>query len=85
MLRQDARTTRLTPTTEEDMSKAYRKRLILTANRLSMNERTKARVARGNGCFLRSTYPCARRIYKKSGRTEAHALCVKAILTEIRL
>ena len=84
MLRQDARTTRLTPTTEEDMSNASRKRLILTANRLSMNETTKARVARGNCCL------CVQPIhaldeYKKSGRTEAHALCVKAILTEIRL
>ena len=66
------------------MSNASRKRLILTANRLSMNETTKARVARGNCCF------CVQPIhaldeYKKSGRTEAHALCVKAILTEIRL
>jgi tRNA U54 and U55 pseudouridine synthase Pus10 len=67
-----------------EMNKATRKRLITAANRLSLNKSSKARSDRENCCF------CSQPIrvfdeYKRSGVREAHAVCVRAILTEIKL
>lgn len=66
------------------MSKAIRKRLIAIANRLSLNKSSKARVDRENCCFCKQPIQVSDE-YKKSGCNEAHAICVRAILSEIKV
>jgi hypothetical protein len=66
------------------MSKAIRKRLITIANRLSLNKSSKARVDRENCRFCKQPIRVFDE-YKKCGCNEAHAICVSAILSEIKV
>jgi hypothetical protein len=66
------------------MNQASRRRLVTVANRLILNKSTKARFDRGNCCFCHQTIRFFDE-YKKSGNHEAHALCVRAILSEIKI
>lgn len=65
------------------MNHVSRKQLVMVANRLILNKSANARLDRANCCFCNQPIRALDE-YKKSGGQEAHVLCVKAILSEIR-
>jgi hypothetical protein len=66
------------------MNQASRKRLVIVANRLILNNSANAGLDRTNCCFCDQPIRALDE-YKKSGGQEAHVLCVKPILSEIKV
>ena len=65
------------------MVKGSRQRLIAAANRLILNKTITARAERKHCCFCNVPIRALDQ-YKTSGQNEAHEVCVKAVLNELR-